>query len=71
MNDYIKLYADTFNLRLVNTIHQIILFEANDIVGYVSKSNPKYFNYKYSKTWSACKASDLAVAVLNNIPAHG
>ena len=71
MSDYVKLYADTFNLRIVNTLHQVILFEANDIVGYISKSEPKYFNYKHRETWSACKASDLISAVLNSIPAHG
>jgi len=71
MNDYLNLYAYTFNLKPVDTKYRVVLLEGADIVGYMHKSKPKYFNYKNSNTWRQCKTSDLVTAVLNNIPAHG
>ena len=73
MSNYVKMYAEQFNLEIKELNGRIDkkFYEGNKLVSYIKKNEPDLFHYRYRKGWHACKVSDLALLILNNTTAHG
>ena len=71
MNDYVEMYAQQFNLTVTKTKNETVFYDKHEFVSYIDKHSPETFHYLYQDRWTACKTSDLALLIINNISAHG
>ena len=73
MNNYITMYANQFNLKLVTDSKEkdLMFYDKDRLVSYIEENEPGFFHYCYNDKWNMCKVTDLALLILNNTSAHG